>query len=49
MVVDPVCKKQVDEKAALGGKARFWGKVFDFCDKRCRDLPARPPEIRSGE
>src|SRR3990170_3173123 len=36
MVVDPVCKKEVDEKTALGGKARFWGKVFFFCDKKCR-------------
>lgn len=36
MAKDPVYKKEVDEKAALGGKARFLGKVFYFCSKTCR-------------
>ena len=36
MANDPVCKKEVDEKAALGGKARFLGEVFYFCSKSCR-------------
>src|SRR3990172_6677663 len=44
MVVDPVCKKEVDEKSALGGKARFWGKVFFFCDKKCRATFQRDPQ-----
>jgi YHS domain-containing protein len=44
MVVDPVCKKEVDEKAAPGGKARFWGKVFFFCDKKCRGNFQRDPQ-----
>lgn len=44
MVVDPVCKKEVDEQAAPGGKARFWGKVFFFCDKKCRATFQRDPQ-----
>ncbi len=44
MVVDPVCKKEVDEKAAPGGKARFWGKVFYFCAKNCRATFQRDPQ-----
>ncbi|MFQ5852253.1 MAG: YHS domain-containing protein [Candidatus Binatia bacterium] len=44
MVVDPVCKKEIDEKAALGGKARFWGKVFYFCAKSCRATFQRDPQ-----
>src|SRR5574341_2072702 len=44
MVVDPVCKKEVDEKTAAGGKARFWGKVFFFCDKKCRATFQRDPQ-----
>jgi Cu+-exporting ATPase len=44
MMVDPVCKKEVDEKAAPGGKARFWGKVFFFCDKKCRATFQRDPQ-----
>lgn len=44
MVVDPVCKKEVDEKAAPGGKARFWGKVVYFCDKKCRATFQRDPQ-----
>jgi Cu+-exporting ATPase len=44
MVVDPVCKKEVDEKEAPGGKARFWGKVFFFCDKKCRATFQRDPQ-----
>jgi YHS domain-containing protein len=44
MVTDPVCKKEVDENAAPGGKARFWGKVFFFCDKKCRGAFQRDPQ-----
>ncbi len=44
MVVDPVCKKEVNEKTAPGGKARFWGKVFFFCDKKCRAAFQRDPQ-----
>ena len=43
MVVDPVCKKGVDEKAAPGGNARFRGKVLYFCDKSCRATFQRNP------
>jgi P-type Cu+ transporter len=44
MVVDPICKKEVDEKAAPGGNARFRGKVFYFCDKSCRATFQRNPQ-----
>jgi YHS domain-containing protein len=44
MVVDPVCSKEVDEKAAPGGKARFWGKVFYFCEASCRSSFQRDPQ-----
>ena len=44
MVVDPVCKKGVDEKAAPGGNARFRGKVHYFCDKSCRATFQRNPQ-----
>jgi len=43
MANDPVCKKEVDEKAALGGKARFLGEVFYFCSKTCRAAFQREP------
>ena len=36
MATDPVCKKQVDEKAPAGGKVNYWGKVFYFCAVECR-------------
>ena len=44
MVVDPVCKKGVDENAAPGGKAQFRGTVFYFCDKSCRATFQRNPQ-----
>ncbi len=44
MVADPVCKKEVDEKDAPGGKARFWGQVFYFCSKDCRGTFQRDPQ-----
>ncbi len=44
MVTDPVCKKEVDEKAAPGGKARFWGKIFSFCTPKCRGSFQRDPQ-----
>lgn len=44
MAVDPVCSMEVDEKAAPGGKARFWGKVFFFCNKDCRAAFQRDPQ-----
>ena len=44
MVADPVCKKEVDEKDAPGGKARFWGQVFYFCEKNCRTTFQRDPQ-----
>ncbi len=44
MVFDPVCKKEVDEKTAPGGRARFWGKVFYFCMPNCRAVFQRDPQ-----
>ena len=44
MVTDPVCKKEVDEQDAPGGKARFWGQVFYFCEKSCRLTFQRDPQ-----
>jgi len=44
MAVDPVCKKEVDDKTAPGGKARFWGQVFYFCDRKCRGSFQRDPQ-----
>ncbi|MDP6560233.1 MAG: YHS domain-containing protein [Candidatus Binatia bacterium] len=54
MVIDPVCKMEVDEKVAPGGKARFWGQVFYFCAKKCRATFQRDPqkylpEMKEGE
>lgn len=43
MVVDPVCRKEVDEKAPPGGKAHYWGKVFYFCGEDCRRAFRREP------
>ncbi len=43
MVADPVCKKEVDEKAPPGGKVRYWGKTFYFCDASCRNAFRREP------
>ncbi len=44
MVTDPVCTKEVDEKDAPGGKARFWGQIFYFCGKKCRATFQRDPQ-----
>lgn len=44
MVIDPVCQKEVDEKATPGGKARFRGEVYYFCDKSCRAVFQRSPQ-----
>ena len=53
MAVDPVCKKEVDEKAAPGGKVRYWDNVFYFCGAECRkafrrDPPKYAPETAEG-
>jgi len=46
MAKDPVYKKEVDEKAALGGKARFLGKVFLLLlENMSRCFSARTSEI----
>ena len=53
MVVDPVCKKEVDEEVAPGGRARFWNDVFYFCSKTCRAAFQRDPQkylaVKAGE
>ncbi len=49
MAIDPVCKKDVDEKAAPGGKANFWGKLFYFCSASCRIAFRREPQKYAPE
>ncbi len=44
MVVDPVCKKEVDEKNAPGGKVHYWDAVFYFCAEACRKAFRREPQ-----
>ncbi len=36
MATDPVCKMQVDEKKAAGGKSSFQGKDYFFCNQSCK-------------
>jgi YHS domain-containing protein len=43
MATDPVCKKEVDEKAPPGGKVNYWGTVFYFCTADCRNAFRRDP------
>jgi YHS domain-containing protein len=43
MATDPVCNKEIDEKAAPGGKVNYWGKVFYFCTEECRKTFRRDP------
>ena len=49
MVIDPVCKKEVDENTPLGGKVNFWGKVFYFCSEECRKTFRRRPQDYAPE
>lgn len=49
MAIDPVCKKEVDEKAPPGGKVNFWGKVFYFCAANCRKDFRRDPKKYAPE
>ena len=49
MVIDPVCNKEVDENAPLGGKVNFWGKVFYFCSEECRRTFRRRPQDYAPE
>ena len=43
MATDPVCKKEVDEKAPPGGKVNYWETVFYFCTEDCRNAFRRDP------
>ena len=36
MATDPVCKMQVDEKSARGGKSSYQGKDYFFCSAQCK-------------
>lgn len=36
MATDPVCKMQVDEKNARGGKSAYQGKEYFFCGASCK-------------
>ncbi len=49
MATDPVCKKEVDEKAPPGGKVNFWGKLFYFCAADCRTAFRRDPQKYAPE
>ena len=48
-MIDPVCNKEVDENAPLGGKVNFWGKVFYFCSEECRKAFRRRPQDYAPE
>ncbi len=49
MATDPVCKKEVDEKAPPGGRANYWGKLFYFCTADCRTAFRRAPQKYAPE
>ncbi len=49
MAVDPVCKKEVDEKNAPGGKVHYWDKIFYFCAEECRKAFRRDPQKYAPE
>lgn len=44
MVTDPVCRKEVDENNAPGGKVHYWDNVFYFCTEECRKAFRREPQ-----
>jgi YHS domain-containing protein len=49
MVTDPVCGKEIDEKAPAGGKVHYWDKVFYFCTEECRKAFRRSPQKYAPE
>lgn len=49
MATDPVCKKEIDEKAPPGGKVHYWDKVFYFCTDDCRKAFRREPHKYAPE
>lgn len=49
MAIDPVCKKEIDEKAPPGGKVHYWDKVFYFCTEDCRKAFRRAPQKYAPE
>ena len=49
MAADPVCKKEVDEKAPPGGKVHYWDNVFYFCGEECRKAFRRRPQDYAPE
>jgi len=44
MVLDPVCRIEVEEQAAPGGKAQYWGETVFFCSSHCRAAFQREPQ-----
>lgn len=44
MVIDPVCKMEVDETNPPGGKAQYWGQTYYFCAPACRGQFQRQPQ-----
>lgn len=49
MATDPVCKKEVDQKAPPGQKMRYLGEVFHFASEKCRKLFSRQPHDYAPE
>jgi YHS domain-containing protein len=43
MAIDPVCKRQVEEKTAAG-KSEYRGKPYYFCSDQCKQAFDRNPE-----
>ena len=44
MATDPVCRKEVDEENAPGGKVHYWNNVLYFCSENCRKAFRREPQ-----
>lgn len=48
MVIDPVCKMQIDEKTAAG-KSEYQGKTFYFCAMVCKKKFDENPQKYSAQ
>ena len=49
MATDPVCRMQVDEKKAPGGKSSFQGKDYYFCNPGCKTKFDANPQQYTGQ
>ena len=43
MVIDPVCKMEVDEASPPGGKAEYKDQTYYFCAPGCKKVFERDP------